>query len=247
MPEPAFTARSGSLWSICRFVALGSCLAACSGEPTIQSGPDAETVLDGQLTRVDNASVDFAYVNPRVDYGRYRRINLAPLRVDDIEIIQPSATSSMVNRFSREWELTEEDRASLQQLFRDAMEAAFAKNPTFTFTEDSADDVIRIEGAITSIAPTAPRDDVSSRTPARSRVYTEGAGAMSIAILLRDGDGGETLALINDTRRSANTNNWGINNRVTNTADIRRLFATWSRGLSDGLLRLQERQGDDGS
>jgi hypothetical protein len=239
------TDHSSRRWHLSRIVALAACIAACSGEPTLQRGPEAETVLDGQLTRVDNTRVDFAYVNPRVDYGRYKRVYLAPLLVDDIEIIQPSTTSSVINRFNREWELNEEDRARLQELFRDAMVDALSKNPAFTLTDERADDVIRIEGMITSIAPNAPRDDFSSRSPANTRVYTEGAGAMTIAILLRDGDGGEPLALINDTRRSSD-NNWGINNRVTNVAEIRRLFATWSRGLSDGLQRLQSLEPDAG-
>ena len=45
-----------------------------------------ETVDDA--TRVDNSRVGLAYVDPDVDFSRYRRIMVDPLGVDNVEIIQ---------------------------------------------------------------------------------------------------------------------------------------------------------------
>ncbi len=36
------------------FIAAAALLAACAGEPTIHSGPDAETSFDG-LVKIDNS------------------------------------------------------------------------------------------------------------------------------------------------------------------------------------------------
>ncbi len=96
-------------------------LGGCAGEPTIQTGEDAETVL-GTLNKVDNSRMDIAYVDPNGDYARYKRVYISPLDVDNVEIIQPSRGSSMLNRYNKEWELTDRDKQDLQTAFKDAAE-----------------------------------------------------------------------------------------------------------------------------
>jgi len=220
------------------FLAVGALLAGCAGEPTLQTGPDAETIMDGKLARVDNTASQLAYLDPTADYARYRRVYIAPLDVDDIEIIQPNASSSAINRYNREWELNDEDRRWLRDTFRASMEKTISEGGAFEITDGGGDDVIVVEAMITQIAPAGPRDDMQTRSVPRSRVYSEGAGGMSIAIAIADGDSGEILALIKDTRNSSNAS-WGVNNRVTNQAEVRRNFDSWGRRLHDGLLRLR--------
>lgn len=219
--------------------ALVALLGACAGEPTIQTGPDAETIMDGRLARVDNTRSSLVYVDPDADYGRYNSVLLVPLDVDHIEIIQPDATSSVANRFNRDWELTDSDRTRLQDAFREAMEKAINDGGSFSLAEETGEDVLRVEAMITQIAPTAPKDDVQSRGT-RSTIITEGAGSLSVAIMLVDGDSGEVLAIIKDTRSGQNNINT-INNSVTNMAEVRRHFRTWGTQLNNGLLALQER------
>ena len=48
-----------------------SLLGACSSEPTIQTGEDAETIMEGRLARVDNSRSDLTYLDPTADYARY--------------------------------------------------------------------------------------------------------------------------------------------------------------------------------
>ena len=117
---------------------LAACLAAlavggCSGTPTVQTGPDAETI-DGKLYRVDNTAAQLVYVDPTVDFSRYNRVLLAPLGLDNVEIIQPDNSSAPYAR-KRDWELTDEDRAALQAQMdalaqRDATLTAFVANTT---------------------------------------------------------------------------------------------------------------------
>lgn len=227
-----------SIFSISAVIAVSTLLAACAGEPTIQTGDDAEVVM-GTLNKVDNARVDMAYVDPEGDYGRYTKVYLTPLDLDNVEIIQPnSSNTSMVNRYNKEWELTDQNRESLQAAYREVMERELTKDGAFMITESGGDDVIAVEGAITTIAPSAPKDDFDSRGTGRSRVYTEGGGSISIAIALADGDSGEILAIVKDTRTS-NSNNWGLNNSVTNMADVRRAFSSWGTRVRDGLIGLK--------
>jgi hypothetical protein len=226
--------------AVASIAALGSLGACNSTPPSIQTGEDAETIMDGRLARVDNSRSALAYVDPNVDYSRFTKVWIYPLDLDNVEIVQPSASSSVANRFNREWELTDSDRTRLQSQFQESIAQAISSGGTFTIAEEGGKDVLRIDAMITRLAPTASRDDVSSRG-ARSTVITQGAGSMSIAMVLSDGYSGEVLAIIKDTRSSGSTNNWSINNSVSNMAEVRRIFNSWGTRLHDGLLALQAR------
>ncbi|WP_439102430.1 DUF3313 family protein [Congregibacter sp.] len=215
-------------------------LTACAEQPTIQQGENAETIMGG-LAKVDNSRADLAYVDPGADYGRYTKVFVAPLDLDNVEIVQPNATRSMVNRYNREWELTDDDKAKLQSAFNDAMEKALKAGGAFEIANQGGDDVIRLEAMVTRIAPSAPKDDMQTRTTTRSTVISQGGGSMSIAIMLADGDSGEPLAIIKDSRSSMNSTMWSVNNSVTNMAEVRRNFSSWAKQIHDGLLAMRAR------
>ncbi len=222
-------------------IATMATLAACSTPPaTIQTGEDAETIMDGRLARVDNSRSALAYVDPNGDYGRFSKVWIYPLDLDNVEIVQPNSSSSIANRFNREWELTDSDKESLQRQFNESVSQAITRGGKFTMAEEGGKDVLRIDAMVTRLAPTAPRDDMSSRG-ARSTVITQGAGSISVAMVLSDGYSGEVLAIIKDTRNSGSTNNWTLNNSVSNMAEVRRIFSSWGTQLHDGLVALQER------
>ena len=46
---------------------------ACTSEPTIQTGPNAETTFDG-LVRIDNARFAAAWIDPDIDLTQYDKI-----------------------------------------------------------------------------------------------------------------------------------------------------------------------------
>lgn len=214
-------------------------IVACAGEPTIQSGEDAEVIM-GNLNKVNNSRVDMAYVDRDGDYDRYTRVYIAPLDVDNVEIVQPSGTStSMVNRYNTEWELTAENKLQLQAAYKEVMERELAKDGAFAIAQGGGDDVLAILGAITQIAPNAPKDDFSSRGAGRNRVYTASSGSIDITLAFEDGDSGDVLAIIKDRRSENNSNNWGMNNSVTNMAEVRRAFSSWAMRVREGLQTLK--------
>ncbi|MEQ8263556.1 DUF3313 family protein [Pseudohaliea sp.] len=224
---------------------LTACLAAiavagCSGTPTVQTGPDAETI-DGKLYRVDNTAAQLVYVDPTVDFSRYNRILLAPLGVDSVEIIQPD-NSSMPYARRRDWELTDEDRAALQAGYREVMLQELVDKGGYALAEAPGDDVLLITAMLTQLAPNAPKDDNQSRYAGRSQVYTEGAGSIAVAVAFADSETGEVLALSKDRRRS--TQQWGVNNRVTNRAEVRRVFSAWARQIRQGLDQVHGRDAE---
>lgn len=213
-------------------------LAACAKTPEVQTGANAE-VINGNLHKVDNASFKVAYVDPDADFTKYNRVLVKPLGLDNVEIIQPSSSSSIVG--NKDWVLTDSDKAMLSEAYMDAMKEQLETKGGYALTSEPADDVLEISAILTAIAPSAAKDDNMSRGVGRTRVYTEGAGSMSIAVAYGDSETGEVLGLAKDSRASNNTS-FGINNSVTNRSDVRRMLSSWAANIRVGLDRVHGKQ-----
>ncbi len=219
-------------------VALGviSLLAACASEPHVETGANAE-VIDGNLHKVDNSRTDIAYVDPDANFGKYNKILLTPLGVDNIEIIQPSSGGSIGRNV--DWELTDKDKQNLQDAFQEAMVKQLETKGGYPIVTEAGDDVLQVSALLTGIAPSAAKDDNRSRPIGRSTVYTKGGGALAIVVGFADSQTGEVLALIKDSR---STNSyWGRNNSVSNMADVRRMFSHWAIQIRDGLDKVHDK------
>ena len=219
-----------------KLAVIGSLLAAltaCGSTPEVQTGADAE-VIGGNLHRVDGGRADLAYIDPNADFSKYSKVLLRPLGVDNIEVIQPSSTGTSISR--RDWELTDSDKKVLQQLFHDAMKKQLQDKGDFPLVDQPGDDVLEIGAMITALAPSAAKDDNRSRPVGRSYVITEGAGAIAVAVVFGDSQTGEVLALVKDSRST--NNHWGLNNSVTNRADVTRIFNSWATQINNSLAKV---------
>ena len=215
------------------FVGLAALVAACSSEPTLQTGADAEMV--GNLAKVDHSRTDLAYLDPEADFGKYTKVMVTPLGLDKVEIIQPSRTSA--RRTIDDWELTDGDRQALEEAFHEAMVKQLQEKGTFPLVTEPGHEVLQISAAITSIAPTAAKD--ADMQAGRSYTYTESSGSMSIFVAFADSDNGEVLGIIKDTR-TLGGQTWGRNNSVSNMAEVRRAFNSWAAQIQSGLEKLQQ-------
>ena len=211
---------------------VATLVTACTGTPTVETGADAE-VINGNLHRVDNSRASLAYVDPNADFSKYQRVLIQPLGVDNVEIIQPSNTTSAIQR--KEWALTDADKQSLQEMFAAAMEKQLQERGDFPLATAPDDDVLEIVAMITAIAPSGPKDDNRSRTPGRNYVITEGAGSIAVAVAFGDSETGEVLGLVKDARSSSSF--WGMNNSVTNKAEVQRVFNSWATQINTALAR----------
>ena len=210
-------------------------LSACSQTAVIQQGENAEVIGDN-LHKVDNSGVKSAYVDPDVDFSQYRKVVIAPLDMSQVEIIQPSQSRS----YSK-WELTDKDRKAFADSYMSQMNKHLVEKSSgepYQIVDQPGDGVLVISAAVLAIAPSAPKDDISSRGySGRSRVFSEGAGAMSIAVLVTDGKTEKQLIEFVDNRESLS----GVmrrNNSVTNLFDVNYLFSFWARKLKSGLDEL---------
>ena len=218
-------------------VAMLSLVAACSSTPEVQTGDGAEVIGDN-LHRVDNSKADVAYIDPNADFSKYTKVMIRPLGVNKIEVIQPSKTGTSMSR--RDWELTDADKQMLQDTFHSAMLKNLQDKGDFPMVDEPGDDVLEIGAMITAIAPSAAKDDGRSRAMGRSYVITDGSGAIAVAVAFGDSETGEVLALIKDSRSSSS--HWGLNNSVTNKADVQRMFSSWAMQINSSLVEVSGKQ-----
>lgn len=218
-------------------VAMLSLVAACSSTPEVQTGDGAEVIGDN-LHRVDNSKADVAYIDPDANFSKYTKVMIRPLGVNKIEVIQPSKTGTSMSR--RDWELTDADKQMLQDTFHSAMLKNLQDKGDFPMVDEPGDDVLEIGAMITAIAPSAAKDDGRSRAMGRSYVITDGSGAIAVAVAFGDSETGEVLALIKDSRSSSS--HWGLNNSVTNKADVQRMFSSWAMQINSSLVEVSGKQ-----
>ncbi|MGK0442134.1 MAG: hypothetical protein ACJA0N_001941 [Pseudohongiellaceae bacterium] len=205
-------------------------LCACSSEPTIQTGEDAEVVM-GKLNKIDNSKSELVYIDPYADFTKYTKVMVMPLGVDNVEVIQPSSSGSMTNR--NEWELTDSDKIKLQEVFHESMVKQLQEKGGYPVVTEAGDDVLQIVAKLTAIAPAAAKDDFKSRPIGRSSVYTQGGGGLAVAVVIGDSESGEVLGIMKDTKSSSSM--WGSNNSVSNMSDVRQMFSSWAAQISRGL------------
>lgn len=63
---------------------------------------------------------------------------------------------------------------------------------------------------------------------------------MGVEVTFSDAETGEVLALAKDTRSGSSI--WGVNNSVTNAAEVRRVFNTWAMQIRAQLDRVHKKE-----
>ncbi len=96
-----------------------------------------------------------------------------------------------------------------------------------------------IWGGLHDIVSFVPPDTVG-----RSRIYLNQVGQATLVLQIEDSMSREVLARIVD-RRAAESAFMGESNRVTNTAEVRRLARTWARILTNGLDKWHESSAEE--
>ena len=210
-------------------------LAACAASEPVMPTEPAATPSDSGLYPVENPRVDFAIVRPDLDISKFTQLKVDPLDVSNIHIIEPDLSGSLYR--ARKWTLTDAEKQLVAELYTDMMQKYLQDKGSYRIVDEAGANVLRISAALLEIRPNAPKDDFKSRPAGRTKIYTEGAGSMTIGIDFYDAQSGEILARMLDRRDAGRT--WGENNRVTNRGEIMQLFASWARLLNSRLEKLQ--------
>ena len=218
-------------------IASSVLMVACAQQPSVQSGSDAEKLGDN-LYKIDNAKVKEAYVDPDADFSAYTKIILAPLDLENVNIIQPSKGSFN----HKEWTLEERDKDTLSERYQAIMVKYLQEdkpdNPGYQIVTEAGEGVLVVSASIIALAPSAPKDDGRSRSIGRSYVFTQSAGTMTIGLLVSDAQTGKSLITAADKR--SGWGNYSRNNRATNLADVNLVFGNWANKLRHSLDHISD-------
>ena len=219
-------------------VAAVTLLAACAGEPTMQSGPDAETSFDG-LVKIDNSRFSNAWADPDVDFASYDKILIGNAEFEFRAVKDRSSTSTPGRSKQREFWISDEDKQKLVDTVTAIFLEELQNSRNFTIVEEAGPDVLIIVGGLHDIVSRVPPDTVG-----RSEVFLTSVGEATLVLEARDSLSGETLYRATD-RSSIEPMGGGMNNpirsnSVTTWAEVRRWARGWASRLVDGLDSIHE-------
>ena len=197
-------------------------LAACSSTPEMQEKPSSEFV---GLNKVTGTGFNEAWARPNAGLTEYKVIAAGPMTSAGAEVVQPGGTTG--SRLNRDWELTQERQDALAASWNKSITQAAEK--AGLDSSGNGDKVLRIDAALTRIAPSANFAEAQS-APGRTTVYTEDSGEASVEFRLYDQASGELLAVIRDKRRLG-AQVWGRSGTVTAGADARNTLNSWATQL----------------
>ena len=196
-------------------ITLMSALTACGG-PSLKEEPSVEFSNEG-LHPVRSSGFEEAYARPDANLTSYKVVNIPALRTADVKI-----TSTVVSGTTRrDWQMTPEREANLQQSWADAMNRAFADYEPGT----SGDRVLRITAELTRVIPGRSS---GTATTAGGQVVMGSGDTVDIAVEFRlyDQADDDLLAVIRDRRTIASLQ-WSRAAGV----DMVNLFNAWARLL----------------
>ncbi len=207
------------------FIAISTLVMASAG-PGVALGADVS--FDG-LERIEGADVAMAYIDPDADFSVFKRVViLEPPVAFRSNWQRDQNRSRRRNIRAADMERIQRDIAALfTAVFTERLEAG-----GFEVVDVAGDDVLALRPAIIDLDISA----LDVRAAGRSRTYTTTAGAATLYIQLFDSVSGDILGRAADrrvARRAGGMMTW--NNRVTNTAEARRMFIRWGDQLVNFL------------
>ena len=184
--------------------------------------------IDG-LVPVENASVAMAYVDPNADFSVFRRVAILDPFVAfrsnwqrDQRRANNRITSSDMERI----------QADVARLFREVFTEVLEEDDGFEVVDVANHDVLLLRPAIIDLDISAP-DTMSA---GRSRTFSATTGGATLYIELFDSLSGKKIGKAADRQEIRSTaGRVSLSNRVTNTAEARRMFRRWAQILRDKL------------
>jgi hypothetical protein len=212
-------------------ILAGALLVAAT--PLLAQSQAAEDNWEG-LVRVKSDKIELVYLAPEADFRPYTKVMLDPseMAMEKNWLRDQRRGSSSLGGQATERDVVralDQGKEQFDKYFTEAFtEAGFA------IATEPAADVLRVSPGVFDIDVVAP--DVASS--ARSRSYSEEAGAGTLVIEVRDS---VTNALLGRAieRRIAGDNGPWIRNAATNRSDFDQLFRRWGQASAEGLAELK--------
>ena len=214
-----------------KFVAVAATvlIVGCSAEPTIQTGPNAETTFDG-LVRIDNARFLGAWIDPDIDLTQYNKIMPGGAAFEFRNVQRVSASTARA-RNEREFWISDANRQRLVDIVSEVFDEELQRSEHFTMTEESGPDTLIISGALHDIVSRVPPESAG-----RTEIWLDSLGEATLIIELRDSLSNEVIYRAVERRAVQGAGNQMIlSGTATNWGEVRRWARRWAVRLREGL------------
>lgn len=197
--------------------------------PTIDTSPGAEVTFDG-LYPVQGGRADAAWARPDVDISKYSKIMLQGAGIEYRPGGEAGRTWS-ARSSGGPYEVTKRQKEEFRKIVAEKFLEELGKSEYFTLVNEPGPDVLLIRGAILDVVSYVPPEPVGGRTD----IYLSRVGEATLVLEIRDSITEAILARAVDRRAADNMSGFAESNRVTNTAEVRRLVGSWARLLRERL------------
>ncbi len=183
------------------------------------------------LSRIKDARVAVAYIDPEADFSVFQRVAILDPMVAFRANWQRDQNRSTRTRRVRAADM-ERIKSSVAELFKEVFIEVLEADDGYEIVDVSGDDVIVLRPAIIDLDVSAP-DTMSS---GRNRSWTATTGAATLYIELFDSVSGKIIGRAADRRTARQAGGFmTVSNRVTNTAEARRMIRRWAQKLREFL------------
>ena len=203
---------------------------ATSAAPTMQTGPDAEISFDG-LHRIDNSQAEMAWMRPDFDISTYSKILPVSSGFEYRKATNQGRTQTERNR-GGPFVISAEARERFEALVSEVFQEEFSQIQNWEFVTEPGPDVMILRGGMLDVFSDVPPENMAGR----STMFVSAVGQATLVLELRDSETNTVLARSIDRRWAQRPGGQMMqSNRVTNTAEVRRLIRMWAVRLREGL------------
>ena len=192
---------------------------------------EAMDISFDNLSRIKDARVAMAYIDPEADFSVFQRVAILDPMVAFRANWQRDQNRGTRTRRVRAADM-ERIKTSVADLFKEVFIEVLEADDGYEIVDVTGDDVIVLRPAIIDLDITAP-DAMSS---GRNRTWTATTGAATLYLELFDSVSGKIIGRAADRRSARRAGGMmTVSNRVTNTVEARRMFRSWAEKFRDFL------------
>jgi hypothetical protein len=204
-------------------------VAGCAtATPTVDTTDEAGMTFDG-LYPVKGGTADQAWARPGADISQYSKIMLQGVGIE----YRPGGESGRLYRVGSggdHFELSERQKARLEEIMREKFVEELGKSEHFTIVGEPGPDVLLIRGGLLDVVSFVPPETVG-----RSEIFLRSVGEATLVLEIRDSVSEAIIARAVDRRAAEDMSGFNRSNSVTNSSEVRRLAGHWARKLRERL------------
>ncbi len=204
-------------------ISLFSLNACTTSNPKID--PSGEPSFDGLLP-VTGTIMRQVWAREDVDLREYSKF----MTVDAGLQFRPVSSVNRSRSTAREFPLTQQQQDTVRRIATEEFSRALDGVTSMERVEAPGPGVLIVRGAIIDIVSRVPPE-----RPGRTDTFLDSVGQATFVIELIDAESRAVLVRGVDTRSADTPGVTQRANRVTNSAEVRRLAAHWARQLADAL------------